>query len=397
MKQIATFFTIYWCVYFPTCIAYNELSFFSSVDEAMTMLLISYTLMQKGKKWTNMEPWKEYMTFFGILAFYVIYSLMIKVNVAEAVFYDIIQQIRPWSIIYCTWILNPQFSEKQKKWMLRTMVLTVITFLIYHPEVSANISAGAENRNAPFGQLAICTSMAWFLFTEQTKRNRNIAVLIAITGMMSMKFKYYGEFGAWMFMMYYMKDKFKWGGAQMGMQITLLASLVITLGWERFNAYYIEGLDNESLARPLMNKATMQILMDYFPFGCGLGSFATLAGTKYYSPIWHQYGLDTVWGLQQYGTFGNCVMGFHGDNFFATFGQIGVLGIFLFLVFWKRRLKQFQLIEDMRYYKVAMTTFFCIVIEWFGDSSWLSGKGMGYCMLIALCLNANRTLGRVKC
>ena len=24
------------------------------------------------------------------------------------------------------------------------------------------------------------------------------------------------------------------------------------------------------------------------------------------------------------------------------------------------------------------------------DSSWLSGKGMGYCMLIALCLNANR-------
>lgn len=24
------------------------------------------------------------------------------------------------------------------------------------------------------------------------------------------------------------------------------------------------------------------------------------------------------------------------------------------------------------------------------DSSWLSGKGMAYCMLIALCLNANR-------
>lgn len=24
------------------------------------------------------------------------------------------------------------------------------------------------------------------------------------------------------------------------------------------------------------------------------------------------------------------------------------------------------------------------------DSSWLSGKGMAYCILIALCLNANR-------
>lgn len=28
--------------------------------------------------------------------------------------------------------------------------------------------------------------------------------------------------------------------------------------------------------------------------------------------------------------------------------------------------------------------------EQMADSSWLSGKGMGYCMLIALCLNANR-------
>lgn len=28
--------------------------------------------------------------------------------------------------------------------------------------------------------------------------------------------------------------------------------------------------------------------------------------------------------------------------------------------------------------------------EQMADSSWLSGKGMGYCMLIALCLNGNR-------
>ena len=37
-----------------------------------------------------------------------------------------------------------------------------------------------------------------------------------------------------------------------------------------------------------------------------------------------------------------------------------------------------------------MITFCCLAIEQTADSSWLSGKGMGYCMLIALCLNANR-------
>ena len=32
----------------------------------------------------------------------------------------------------------------------------------------------------------------------------------------------------------------------------------------------------------------------------------------------------------------------------------------------------------------------CLAIEQTADSSWLSGKGMGYCMLLGLCLNANR-------
>ena len=46
----------------------------------------------------------------------------------------------------------------------------------------------------------------------------------------------------------------------------------------------------------------------------------------------------------------------------------------------------------MKYYRVAMITFFCLFIEQTADTSWLSGKGMGYCMLIGLCLNANRNL-----
>ena len=42
MNNIARFFTIYWCIYFPTCIAYNELPGFSSIDEAMTGIIVVY-------------------------------------------------------------------------------------------------------------------------------------------------------------------------------------------------------------------------------------------------------------------------------------------------------------------------------------------------------------------
>ena len=37
-------------------------------------------------------------------------------------------------------------------------------------------------------------------------------------------------------------------------------------------------------------------------------------------------------------------------------------------------------------------SFFCMSIEWTGDQSFFSGKGMGYLMLLGVCLNANYNL-----
>ena len=386
MKEISQFFTLFWIIYFPTCIAYNDLPGFSSIDELMTCILILYTISKKGSHCINNEPWREFGLFVKILFFYVIYSLLLQVNVTASVTYDLVQQIRPWSVIYCTWILNPKFSVRQKKWMLGVMLLTVITFLFYHPEMT---DFSIENRNAPFGQLAICTSMAWYLFTPETIDNRHVAVLIAIIGILGFKFKYYGEFGAWMFMLYYMKDKFRIGSRQLYLQIALLIIIVLILGWERFDAYYIEGANDDELARPKLNRAAWNILLDYFPFGAGFGTFATAASAVYYSPLYYKYGLSQVWGLGNYGE-----IAFHCDSFTATFAQIGFVGIFFFIMFWKRRLLQFHQIKDMRYYKVGMMAFFCVAIEWTGDSSFLSGKGMGYMMLMGICLNANRNIVR---
>ena len=124
MNAIAKFFTLYWIIYFPTCIAFNDLPGFSYVDEVMTIVIILYTIYQKRNEDTNPEPWKEYYYFIGILTFYVAYSLYMKVNVSGAVWLELMQQIRPYSIIYCTWILNPRFTERQKQWMLWTMIFT---------------------------------------------------------------------------------------------------------------------------------------------------------------------------------------------------------------------------------------------------------------------------------
>ena len=58
MNNIARFFTIYWCIYFPTCIAYNELPGFSSIDEVMTGIIVLYTYAMK-KKWANTDVFQN--------------------------------------------------------------------------------------------------------------------------------------------------------------------------------------------------------------------------------------------------------------------------------------------------------------------------------------------------
>lgn len=382
MKSIARFFTIYWIIYFPTCIAYNDLPGFSSVDEAMTGVLLVYTFVQYGSRYINKNPWKEFCVCMGILCFYTIYSLLFGVNVAGAVWLDLMQEVRPYSIIFCTWILNPRFSKKQKKWMLTTMVVTLFSWIVYHPET-------IESSNAEFpvlGQLAICTGMSWYLFTENTKRNRYIALALVLVGMLAPKFKFMGEVVCFFAFVFLLKKRLNFRSPKTMIYVVLLVAIILMVTWTRFDSYYVSGLDNEELARPMTYKASLKILYDYLPFGSGMGSFACNGAMQYYSPLYFKYNLDGIWGLGAGGKAFVC------DAYYPALAQFGIIGVFFFCWFWKRRLIAFDQIIDLKYYRVAMITFCCLAIEQTADSSWLSGKGMGYCMLLGLCLNANRNL-----
>ncbi len=384
MKGIARFFTLYWIVYFPTCIAYNDLPGFSSIDEAMTILLFLYTITKFGSRYTNRKPWSEFFVCISIMAFYVGYSLMFGANVAESVWIDLMQEIRPYTIVFCTWILNPQFTKKQKKWMLATMVVTLGSWIFYHPE-----SLQSENAEFPvLGQLAICTGMAWYLLTEPIKRNKYIALALVLTGMIAPKFKFMGEVVCFIAFVFFLKKRLNFRSPKTMIYCTILVAIILTVTWTRFDGYYVSGLSNDELARPMTYKTSLKILYDYFPFGSGMGSFACNGAWKYYSPLYYKYKLNDIWGLDEGG-------GFICDAYYPTLAQFGIVGVFFFLWFWKRRMSAINVIVDMRYYRVAMITICCLAIEQTADSSWLSGKGMGYCMLLALCLNANRNLNNM--
>lgn len=384
MKDISRFFTIYWIVYFPTCIAYNDLPGFSSIDEVMTGILLVYTFMKYNNRSINRRPWKEFTVCIGLIVFYTVYSLLFGANVAGGVWLDFMQEIRPYTIIYCTWILNPRFTNGQKKWMLGTMVITLFSWIFYHPQT---LDTQVEAEFPVLGQLAICTGMSWYLFTKETKRNRNIALLLVLTGMLAPKFKFMGEVVCFIAFVFYVKQRLNFKSPKTMVYVALVITIILMVTWTRFDTYYVSGLSNDNLARPMTYKTSLQILVDYFPLGSGMGTFACNGAWKFYSPLYYKYNLNGIWGLGDASVSSGC---FICDAYYPTLAQFGIVGVFFFCWFWKRRLVAFNQIVDMRYYRVAMLTFCCLAIEQTADSSWLSGKGMGYCMLIALCLNANR-------
>lgn len=386
MKSIANFYTLFWIIYFPTCIAYNDLPGFSSVDEVMTVVLMAFTFIKLGSRAINRKPIREYMVFLFILAFYIVYSLLMAVNVSDAVWLDLVQQIRPYSVLFCTWILAPVFSKRQKRLMLFVMIATLVSWIVYHPETTK-----FEAEFPVLGQLSICTGMAYYLFTKETKANKYIALAIVCAGLMAPKMKFLGEVVCFVALLFFVKQKLNLKSSKTIVILTAIMALSVALTWTKFDGYYVSGWDNKELARPMTYKTSVQILQDYFPFGPGMGTFAVNAARVYYSPLYPKYELDSIWGLTS-SSGGFFIM----DAFYPTLAQFGIVGIFLFLWFWKRRLKGINAIQDMRYYHVALMAFFCLAIESTADTSYLSGKGMGYFMLLAVCLNANRVMGKQR-
>lgn len=377
--RINTFITLFWVLYFPLCIAFYEYVN-DYVDEVMTLVLVLFTLMKLGSRRINRKPVKEAGWCMTILTGYLIYSLVLQVNVPMASIIDYQQQVRPYAVFFCTMILAPQPSRKQRKLMLFVLLSTFAAYTIVHK------STIGSQENVDFGAMAMSSALVYYLFTKETKLNMWIAIGIALFGLLCGKFKYMGECTAFIVVLLFLKKKLNWNSLKPVVQLGILVIFVLFFAWERFDAYFVSGMNNKELARPMMYKTAPKVLIDYFPFGPGLGTFGTSASAKeYYSDLYYKYALSEIWGMSpsDHGAF-------NADSFYPSLAQFGVVGIFFFLWFWRRRIQGLNGIPDMRYYKTALMAILCLALESTADTSYLSGRGMVYFLLLALCLNSSK-------
>lgn len=385
--QVSTFYTLFWILYFPLCIAfYDTISALQYSDEFLTLFLILYTAVKirnKGNRYIK----KEIGVYISLMVFYVLYSLTMAVNVSDSVWLDLQQQVRPYAVFYCTWLLKPQFTTRQKNLILGVMLLAFMFYVAAFKLMPSLVTPYEGTESAALGQLALICAMTYYCFKPQTKRNLYICIFIMALGLIGGKSKFFGEMVVFVALFYFLKGRIKLGSFKTIMQFAVITAVVLFFTWTKFSAYYVEGFadDAEKMARPESYKTAMTIIFeDYIPFGSGLGTFATNAAAEYYSPLYYKYHLNYIWGLDPENPM------FLADAFYPTLAEFGIVGILFFIIFWKRRLLAVMKLPDDKYYKVGLMCILALALESTADTSYLSGKGMGYFMLLAMCLGTVR-------
>lgn len=374
--KISTFFTWFWILYLPFCILFYDKAGFQYIDEFMTLGLVLFTFI---KKTSGHHIKKEIYTYGILMAFYVLYSLAMAINVPASVFLDLQQQVRPYCIFYCTYLLAPTFTKKQQKTILYIYIFAIAYFLF-------GFRFGVEN--ATIGQACFQCGLLYIFFKGDKKKHLYIGVLIVTLGLLSGKSKFFGEYVMFIGLIFFLKNKFRLDNLLTYIQVGVLLIAILFFTWYKFNAYYVEGFQEDNTAQMMARPATYTtattiIFKDYIPFGSGLGTFATNAAAQYYSPLYYKYGLSDIWGLYPENPM------FLADAFFPTLAEFGIVGIIFFLWFWVRRYKDINKIDNFLIYKIALMCMLALFLEGTADTSYLSGKGMGYFMLLAMALRGS--------
>ena len=100
----------------------------------------------------------------------------------------------------------------------------------------------------------------------------------------------------------------------------MCAVAVVAIGVEQLSYYFV----STGFARGELARASLAVAADYFPLGTGFATFGSniTASQQYYSPLYYEYNLSTVWGLEPGEVF------FLSDAFWSTIlAQLGWVGL----------------------------------------------------------------------
>ena len=126
---------------------------------------------------------------------------------------------------------------------------------------------------------------------------------------------------------------------------------------------------------------SLQIFIDYFPFGSGFGTYATYASGINYSPVYSKYGMQEMHGLTK------DAPDFIADTYFPALAQFGIVGVLLFFTFWiylaSKAIKAYRR-NCRKEATIALIIIFFFMIESTSDATLTHNRGMFIMMVLGL-------------
>jgi hypothetical protein len=193
-------------------------------------------------------------------------------------------------------------------------------------------------------------------------------------------------------------EKIKLNLKNISMALVLL-SVTLFVAKDKIELYFLQGftqdVEMDYIARFALYSTSFSIFADYFPFGSGFASFGTHASGVYYSHIYGEYGIDSVWGLSK------SYSSFISDTFYPSLAQFGVVGVLLYILFWVYVVKKSMFIhanQTMLYFAVAFSIFVYFLIENIADATFTGNRGLVMIMMLGYVLSdlshEKETLGK---
>lgn len=300
--------------------------------------------------------WKKYSLLWiiiGVIIFYIIYSIkFVDYNTTAAIIQDAIVEIKPFVAFAILYAVAPTLTSSEKK--VIKVVSIVNCILISLVLFGGNNFINSLMRHPAFAGAGILLSSMALLYVSIDKPTYKpspailgMVILFLTIGLLCGRSKYYGIYLLSLFFFFVYKPgmlhhfKIKHILAVLG-----IIAAVIIAGWSKFEYYFLSSPTSalafdttDAAARPALYLVGLLILVNNFPFGSGLASFASFQSGESYSPLYYEYGLNYVWGLSPSTTNFIC------DAFYPSLAQFGVAGVILFILFFAYIIKRLAILQ----------------------------------------------------
>lgn len=134
-----------------------------------------------------------------------------------------------------------------------------------------------------------------------------------------------------------------------------------------------------STARGALYYYSYFIAKDHFPLGAGFATYGTEFSRRIYSPIYHQYGMDRIYGLSPDAP--NFVADTMWPAILGEAGFVGAVTIFLLFVFLFMFVR--EKIKDKNCALIITCLILYILIESIADSIFMSSRGCTIAVILA--------------